>query len=82
MLAAELAPEQLVPLHINEGQAAGGVEYGDQFAVLSADRQIPFLMVVENAENALVPPLVAEACAQLARDVRGQDPRSISGYLR
>ena len=29
VLAAELAPEQLVPLHIDEDQAAGGVEYGD-----------------------------------------------------
>ena len=37
-LAAELAPEQFVPLYVHQDEAAGGVQPRDQFVILSSRR--------------------------------------------
>ena len=69
VLAAELAPEEVVPVEVHQQQAAGGVEAGDQRVVLAGRRQVAPLALVEHVEDPPGPPLVGELRAQLPRDV-------------
>ena len=72
VLAAQTAPEYVVPLHVHQEQAARDVERGDQLPVLAVFRQAAPLLLVENIPDALVPPLVFVARAQRGRDPRRQ----------
>ena len=69
MVAAELAPEELVPLEVHQPEAAGCVEPRDQLLVLALGREIAPLALEEHVEDPSSPPILRELRAQLPRDI-------------